>query len=100
MQMASSSLPVGTIKGNGSTKRALKRDDSGTLVIGISKAMRTAGISRDAVFAKRASRTKPVYAYFVLPSDTSKIVREAADGTRTIGRFSNGQFRAVKAKIV
>jgi hypothetical protein len=75
-----------------------KHDDSATLVAGISKAMRKAGISRDVVFVKRGSSPKQVYVYSVLPSDTTKIVREAADGTRTIGRFSNGQFRAVKSK--
>lgn len=96
--MATPAAPVQTIKASGRSKRLVKRDDSETLVANISKAMRKVGIRRDAVFVTKASWAKKVYAYSVLPSDTSKIVRESADGTRTIGRFSNGQFRAVKTK--
>jgi len=31
------------------------------------------------------------------PDDPSKIIREAADGTRTIGRLVGGKFRLSKA---
>lgn len=96
--MATPAAPVQMIKASGRNKHRVKRDDSGTLVANISKAMRKVGIRREAVFVTKASSAKKVYAYSVLPSDTSKIVRESADGTRTIGRFSKGQFRTVKTK--
>jgi hypothetical protein len=34
-----------------------------------------------------------VFAYSVDPADPTRIVREAADGTRTIGRLVNGRFQ-------
>ena len=96
--MATPVVVVETMKTPSLSKRLMKRDDSQTLVAGISEAMRKVGIRRDAVFVKSTASAKKVYAYFVLPSDTSKIVRESEDGTRTLGRFSNGRFRPIKVK--
>ena len=76
------------------------QDESLFFVSGISKAIRKKGIQREAIFVGRASSPKKVYAYSVLPSDTSKIVREAADGSIRVGHLRNGQFRALKSPKV
>lgn len=73
VHMATPAAPVQMIKASGRSRRPVKRDDSETLVANISKAMRKVGIRRDAVFVTKASSAKKVYAYSVLPSDTSKI---------------------------
>jgi hypothetical protein len=54
------------------------------------------GISRDTIFHSRLGRR--VDAYSVDPDDPSKIVRERADGTRTIGRLVGGRFRGLRVK--
>lgn len=74
---------------------AIRQEDSKSLLCGIVNATRKAGIDSSVVFG--SGTTKKVYAYSVLPSDPSKIVREAEDGTRTVGRVHNGQFRAIKS---
>jgi hypothetical protein len=76
--------------------RAVPKEDGKSLLTGIVMATRKAGIDRSVVF--RSGSPRRVYAYAVLPSDPSKIVREAEDGTRIIGRVRNGQFRAVKTQ--
>ena len=77
--------------------RSSAHDDNKFFVAGISKAIRKKGIRREAIFVSRSSSPKRVYAYSILPSDTSKILRESADGSITVGRYRNGQFRALKA---
>jgi len=63
----------------------------------LGKALSKPGISRDAVFGTVAARGE-VYAYSVLPEDPTKLVRETADGKRTIGRVVGGKFRALRVK--
>jgi len=77
------------VKGNTDSQK-----DGKSLLFGIVKATRKAGIDRSVVF--RSGSPKRVYAYAALPSDPSKIVREGEDGTRIIGRVRNGQFRALR----
>lgn len=65
-----------------------------TLVPMVAKALRTPGISRDAVFK---GRTRNVYSYSVDTTDTTRVVRVSADGRRTVGRLVGERFVAVKA---
>ena len=44
-----------------------------------------------------SGRNSKAFAYSVYPDDPSKIIRETADGTRTIGRLVHDRFRASKA---
>lgn len=61
----------------------------------VAEALSTPGISRDVVFK---GKTKNAYSYSVDTTDTSRIVRVAPDGTRTIGRLAgDGRFVRVKA---
>jgi hypothetical protein len=76
--------------------RSVRQEDGKSLLSGIVKATRKAGIDRSVVF--RSGTPRKVFAYSILPSDPSKIVREAEDGSRTIGRVRNGQFRALKTQ--
>lgn len=64
------------------------------LVTKAAVAMKTPGIDKASVF--RGAKAKQVYAYSVLPSDVTKVVRESADGVRHIGRFgADGRFRVL-----
>ena len=59
------------------------------------KAFAKPGFDRRVIFG--SGRNGKVFAYSVYPDDPSKIIRETADGTRTIGRLVHGRFRASKA---
>jgi hypothetical protein len=72
------------------------KETSGSLIGGITKATRKPGIQRTTIFRSRTG--KRVYAYSVYPRDLTKIVREDQNGKKTIGRFVNGQFKALRAK--
>lgn len=67
-------------------------DSAEVMVPKLGKALRKPGISKQAVF--RGRTPERIFAYSVLPRDVTKIVREAADGTRTVGRVVGGKFRA------
>jgi len=56
------------------------------------KALKKPGIKRKVVFKKA---TKGIFAYSVDPSDATRVVREASDGTRRIGRVIAGRFKSV-----
>lgn len=73
-------------------------ETSSALIDGIAKATRKPGISRDIVFKSR--RGKRVYAYSVYPGDVTKIVREDANGKKTVGRLVHGEFKALRLKTV
>ena len=73
-------------------------EKSGALIDGIARVTRKPGISRDIVFKSR--RGKRVYAYSVYPADTTKIVREDAEGRKTLGRLVHGEFKALRSKTV
>lgn len=68
-----------------------KSDTAREMLNRAGKALDRPGIKSGSVF--RGSRTG-VFAYSVYGPDPSKVVRKAADGTRTIGRFVDGRFRA------
>lgn len=73
-------------------------EKSSALIEGIAKATREPGIRREVVFKSR--RGRPIYAYSVYPTDVTKIVREDAQGQKTLGRFVGGEFRALRSKSV
>ena len=73
-----------------------ENEETSSLVDGILKATRKPGIHRDVVF--RAPSGKRVYAYSVYPPDTSKIVREDANGRKTLGRLVQGKFKTLRSK--
>lgn len=72
------------------------KEMSGSLIRGISQATRKPGIQRTTIFRSRTG--KQVYAYSIHPHDITKIIREDQKGTKTIGRFVNGQFKTLRAK--
>src|SRR6266478_5236378 len=59
------------------------------------KAFAKPGFYRRVIFG--SGRHSKVFAYSVYPDDPSKIIRETADGTRTIGRPVRGRFRPSRA---
>jgi hypothetical protein len=74
----------------------LTREKPSSLVAKIAKAIRKPGTSRQVIF--RSSVGKKVYVYSVDPRDTTKIIRENANGQKKIGRLVNGRFRPVSAQ--
>ncbi|WP_432728770.1 hypothetical protein [Variovorax sp. W6] len=70
-------------------------DNTTVLLKKAARALGKPGIDRSVVF--RGPNAAKVYAYSAYPPDPSKIVREAADGTKVIGRMVDGRFRASKA---
>lgn len=64
------------------------------LVRKAARALDKPGIRRESVFGSGSGRG--ISAYSVYPSDPTKVVRESADGSRTVGRLVGGRFRATK----
>ncbi|MCC8362484.1 hypothetical protein LK996_05280 [Lysobacter sp. A6] len=69
-----------------------KADTTTVLVRKLAKALSKPGIDRSVVFS--GPDPSKVYAFSVYPSDPTLIVRESFDGTRVVGRFVDGKFRA------
>lgn len=69
------------------TRSANRSDEAAVLVRKLGRALSKLGISKEHVPGK-------VFAYSACPEDMTKIVREAADGTRTVGRVVGCKFRA------
>ncbi len=68
------------------------KEIAGTMVPQTLGALSNPGIAHGVVF--RGSRAAQVSSYSIWPMDPTKMVREQADGTRTIGRLVGGRFRA------
>lgn len=69
-------------------RRSSKRADEAEVIVRkLGKAL-----SKQVVF--RGHTPGKVFAYSTYPEDVTKVVREAADGTRTIGRVVGRKFRA------
>jgi hypothetical protein len=79
--------------GKAKKRTPLARETAAALAPLLGKALNTPGVRKDAVFGKPAGK-RVVYAYFLDPTDTTKLVRESADGRRTVGRMVGGKFRA------
>lgn len=73
---------------------AVKPQDKAEVLIGkAGAALKSPGIARDVVF--RGAAPQKVFAYSVMPGDSTVIVRESADGKRSIGKIgSDGKFRS------
>ncbi|MFY9937363.1 MAG: hypothetical protein WAK33_10840 [Silvibacterium sp.] len=84
-------LRLGKVKAIASSRQPEKSD---VLVDNLMKAALKPGFRRDTVFSFK----KRVYAYSVYPEDVSKIVREDANGKKTLGRLVQGRFRPSRAK--
>lgn len=66
-------------------------EKAGVLIPKAGQALKKPGLARGAVF----TGSKRVFAYSVDPADPSRLIREAADGTRKIGRMVDGKFKVV-----
>lgn len=75
-------------KGRIVTRRS---DEADVMVRKVGKALSKPGISKGAIFQR--SVVGKVFAYSVDPFDATKVVREAADGTKKIGRVVAGKFK-------
>lgn len=85
--------------GNAKSSATLREaEKSGALIDGLIKATRKPGLRRDVVF--RPNEDKGVYAYSIYPGDLTKIVREDANGKKTLGRLVDGKFKPLRAKTV
>lgn len=69
------------------------QENASSLFAKLAKVIAKPGTSRSQVF--RSGSGRRVYAYSVFAADPSKLVREDAKGTKTVGRLVNGRFRAV-----
>ena len=71
------------------------KEGAGSLVAGMLDALSNPGLAHSVVF--RGLKAGQVSSYSIFPADPTKVVREQADGTRTIGRLVGGRFRAQPA---
>lgn len=69
------------------------KEIAGTLVAETLDALSSPGLAHSVVF--RGLKAAQVSSYSILPADPTKVVREQADGTRTVGRLVGGRFRAL-----
>jgi hypothetical protein len=70
-------------------------DEAKVAVIKVGQALSKPGIDKQRVVFKSHMRTDAgIFAYSIYPDDTTKVVREAADGTRRVGRLVGGKFKA------
>ena len=81
---------------NTSPARLDPDERAGALVLKAAKALSKPGIRRESVFGSGSGHG--IYAYSVYPPDPTKVVRESADGSKTVGRLVGGRFRAVNNK--
>lgn len=79
----------------GGANSAPKDQSAKNLLPQLGKAMSKAGIKREAVFRSGSSRN--VYAYSMNPANPEQLVREDAQGKRTVGRMVDGRFKPVRA---
>lgn len=75
-------------------RQAPEDQRASTLLPKVGRALGKPGINRDVVFSAGASTR--VYAYSVDPHDPSRMIREDANGTHTVGRVVNGVFKPLQ----
>jgi hypothetical protein len=75
-------------KGRVATRRS---DEADVMVRKVGRALSKPGIRRGAIFQGRVAGK--IFAYSVDPFDATRVVREAADGTRRVGRVVGGKFK-------
>lgn len=69
-------------------------DETTALVKKAARALSKPGLDKAVVF--HGPNAAKVFSYSAYPADPSKVVREASDGTRVLGRVVDGKFRIVK----
>jgi len=74
-----------------------EEERASNLVPKIGRALRKSGIDRDVLFQKLRPTRMTVYAYSIDPTDVTRIVREAEDGSKTVGRLVGRRFVPLKA---
>lgn len=74
-------------------KSVPKKDQASELLPKAGKALNNPGIDRSTVFGEPANPR--VYAYSACVDQPGKIVRESADGKKTIGTLVGGKFKAL-----
>ncbi|MDM0106287.1 hypothetical protein QTH97_15175 [Variovorax sp. J22R24] len=83
------------VKVGKSAKVPVRPEDNTTVLVKkAARALNKPGIDRSVVF--RGPNAGKIYSYAAYAKDPTKVVREAADGTRVIGRVVDGKFRPVK----
>jgi len=75
-----------------------QKESSGELITRILEISQKPGIRREAIFKKGSPRK--IHAYYVLASDPSKMVREDAEGKKSIGRVTKGKFRVLRSNAL
>jgi hypothetical protein len=68
-------------------------ETASVLVKRVGEALRRPGIDKQVVFRDKKTG---IYSYSTYPRDPTKVIREASDGTKRIGRLINGRFVAAK----
>jgi hypothetical protein len=81
----------------GRAPRPVVRPEDNTTVLlkKAARALNKPGIDRAVVF--RGPNAAKIFAYYADAKDPTQVVREAADGTKVVGRLVDGKFRASKA---
>ncbi|KIQ28514.1 hypothetical protein RT97_20825 [Variovorax paradoxus] len=84
------------IKTGKAPRPAVRPEDNTTVLLKkAARALNKPGIDRSVVFhGPNAAR---IFAYYADPQDPTRVVREAADGTKVTGSLVDGKFRASKA---
>lgn len=72
------------------------KDRASELLVKAGRALNKPGIARSKVFGD--SCNSRVYAYSVCVDEPGKIVRESADGKKTVGIVVGGKFKALTGK--
>ena len=70
-------------------------DQAGVLVAKAARALKRPGIDRRVVF-----RSEGIVSYSVNPADPSQFIREAADGSQTLGYVVRGKFQEADPKAI
>jgi len=73
-----------------------EEERASNLVPKIARAFREPGAEREALFRKLRPTRMTVYAYSIDPTDVTRIVREAEDGSKTVGRIVGKRFVPLK----
>lgn len=68
--------------------------EAGPLLLKVGKALSKPGVRREAVFGTQPK--KNFYAYSLDPTDPTRMVREDAEGNKSIGRMVDGKFRKLR----
>ena len=81
--------------GPGQKNPAPRPDERAAVLLAkVGKALSKPGIDKKTIF--KGAKLGAIYAYSAYPGDTRKVLREAADGSQTVGRLiKNGQFRRI-----